>query len=174
MGAMKTTTKSEKLEKLGELLKDIKYCMLTTVEKDGSLRSRPMYTQPEEDRGFNGSLWFLTGLDNAKVEEIKTDHQVNLSYVSENQKKFVSVSGKATVSKNRAKLEEFWKPYYRAWYPDGLEDPNLCLLKVAVDHAEYWETPSSAVAHLVGYVKSLVTGEEAKIGENEKIDVASR
>ena len=162
-------TTSNSLEKLNELLHGIKYCMMTTVEQDGSMRSRPMYTQEEE---FDGELWFFTGLDSAKVEEIQAEHRVNLSYIGDGHKKFVSVSGHAKVVHDRAKMTELWKPYYKAWFPGGLDDPNLCLLKVEVDYAEYWDTPTSPLAHLVGFVKAVTGGGPQKIGENQKVEVS--
>lgn len=164
------TSKSPPLNKLYDLLRDIKYCMLTTVEKDGSLRSRPMYTQQEE---FDGDLWFFTGLDNAKIEEIQVDPQVNVSYIADGHKQFVSVSGRAEVIQDRIKIEKMWKPYYKAWFPEGLQDPNLCLLKVNAEYAEYWDTPTSPIAHLINLVKSVTGGAPAKIGENEKVELSS-
>lgn len=163
------TPKTESLEKLNELLHGIKYCMLTTVEKDGSLRSRPMYTQQED---FDGDLWFFTGLDNAKIEEIQVDPQVNVSYIADGHKQFVSVSGRAEVIQDRIKIEKMWKPYYKAWFPGGVNDPNLCLLKINAEYAEYWDTPSSPIAHLINLVKSVTGGAPAKIGENEKVELS--
>ena len=53
-------TSSNDIKKLGELIKDIRIAMLTTVDEDGSLRSRPMATQDAE---FDGVLWFMVGAD---------------------------------------------------------------------------------------------------------------
>lgn len=162
-------TNSDSHKKLHDLLHNIKYCMLTTVEKDGSLRSRPMYTQQEE---FDGDLWFFTGLDNAKIEEIQVDPQVNVSYIADGHKQFVSVSGRAEVIQDRIKMEKLWKPYYKAWFPEGLQDPNLCLLKIHAEYAEYWDTPSSPIAHLINLVKAVTGGAPEKIGENQKVELS--
>lgn len=159
---------NDNIKKLRELIKDIKYAMLTTIEDDGSLRSRPMATlQTEED----GDLWFFTSADAPKVHEVEQHQQVNLSYSEPDKQKYVSVSGTAQLVRDRAKIEELWNPLFRAWFTQGLDDPNLALLKVSVDKAEYWDSPSSQVVRLVGFLKSIATGSPiGNLGEHEKIE----
>jgi len=159
---------NENVRKLGEMIKEIKFAMLTTAEPDGTLRSRPMATQATE---FDGTLWFFTAASAPKVEEIEQDHHVNLSYAAPDKNLYVSVSGKARMVRDRQKAEELWNPAFKAWFPKGLEDPDLALLKVNVEQAEYWDSSSSAVVHLVGFVKALATGERYHAGENEKMDL---
>lgn len=162
------TDRQENIKKLHELIEDIKVAMLTTVEDDGTLRSRPMVTQQFE---FDGNFWFYTSADAPKVDEIKHDQHVNLSYAEPDDQKYVSVSGRGQIVRDRQKIEELWNPTYKAWFPKGLEDPNLALLKVSVDKAEYWDSPSGQVVRLVGFIKSVVTGEPiGNPGENEKIE----
>lgn len=162
------TDRNENIKKLGELIKDIKFAMLTTVEEDGRLRSRPMATQQSE---FDGNLWFFTNANAPKVDEVQGHQKVNVSYAEPKDQKYVSISGTAELVRDRQKIEELWDPTYKAWFPKGLEDPDLALLKVSIDQAEYWDSPSSAVVRLVGFVKSVVTGEPiGNLGENEKIN----
>jgi general stress protein 26 len=143
------------LQKLGELIKGIRIAMLTTVDDEGCLHSRPMANQ---DDGFDGTLWFFTDANSAKVHELARDRHVNLSYSDPGENRYVSVSGTASVSRDRAKMKELWSPLHKAWFPDGLEDPNIALLRVEVDKAEYWDSPSSAVVRLYGFAKALATG----------------
>ena len=157
-----------RVRKLAELIKEIDFAMLTTVEEDGSLRSRPMSTQRRE---FDGDLWFFTRESAAKVGEIEREHQVNLSYAKPEEQRYVSVSGRAQVGRDRAKIEELWSPELKAWFPEGVDDPDIALLRVAVEHAEYWDSPASAVMHAVGFVKAIATGQTYEPGENEKLEL---
>jgi general stress protein 26 len=158
----------ENIKKLHDLVKDIKFAMLTTVEEDGTLRSRPMATQEFE---FDGDLWFFTNANAPKVDEAQRNQHVNVSYAAPNDQKYVSVSGTAQLVRDRQKIEELWNPLYKAWFPKGLDEPDLALLKVSVDKAEYWDSPSGPVVRLVGFVKAVVTGEPiGNLGENEKIE----
>lgn len=160
------TTHSDARQKLGELINGIRIAMLTTVDADGSLRSRPMGTQEAE---FDGSLWFFTDASSHKVEEIRGDYHVNVSYADADRQTYVSVSGRATLVRDRQTAERYWSPVMKAWFPGGLDDPNLALLRVEVDSAEYWDAPSSTMAHLYSLTKSLLTGERAQPGENETL-----
>jgi general stress protein 26 len=158
----------ENVAKLAKLIKGIRVAMLTTIEADGCLRCRPMQTQEAE---FDGQLWFFTWVDSAKVHEIEHDQHVNLAYVNASDEVYVSVSGRARLVRDAAKVKELWNPVHKAWFPQGVNDPNLGLLRVDAEKAEYWDSPSSKVVQLIGFAKAIVTGkpygEEA--GEHEKV-----
>ncbi len=158
--------RQESVEKLKDLIEGIDFCMLTTMD-GGYLRSRPMSTQEFE---FDGDLWFFTSDNTHKIEEIEKDNRVNVAYSKPDDNTYVSVSGRAEVSKDRAKIEELWSPILKAWFPEGLDDPHLCLLKVSVEQAEYWDAPSSKLVEIFGFVKALATGTQADYGENKKIN----
>lgn len=164
-----TTEQAEGIKKLGALIKDIKMAMLTTVEDDGTIRSRPMATQKAE---FDGTLWFFTSLNTPKIDDIQHERNVNVSYAEPSDNRYVSVSGKAFVVRDRQKIEELWNPFLKAWFPKGQDDPELTLLKINVESAEYWDSPSSKVVQVVGFVKALATGKAYEGGENEKINLA--
>lgn len=156
---MEQHSHEENVQKLGELIKKIDFGMMTTVDDDGSLHSRPMSTQRTE---FDGSLWFFTELDSHKVAELERDHNVNISYAKPEDQIFVSVSGTGRLVRDQAKAKELWNPIYKAWFPKGLDDPNLALLRVDVDKAEYWDSPSSKVVQLIGFAKAILTGQRSQ------------
>lgn len=160
-------TKQESIDKLKELTEGIDFCMLTTIN-GGQLRSRPMSTQ---EMDANGDLWFFTSDQTHKVDEIEADNRVNVAYAKPGDNTYVSVSGSATISKDRQKIEELWSPILKAWFPKGLEDPTICLLKVSVEEAEYWDSPNSKVVQIVGFVKALVTGQQANGGDHGKVSL---
>ena len=159
------------MTKLGELVKDIQIAMLTTQEADGTLRSRPMATQNKKLDRF---LWFFTAIDSSKSQEVAEEPSVNLSYADPKSSRYVSISGRAKVVRDRQKAEELWTPFVKAWFPKGLEDPDLGLLRVTVDQAEYWDAPSGKAVALFGLAKSLLTGRPLYQGEgtqHEKLDI---
>ncbi|MFL5346095.1 MAG: pyridoxamine 5'-phosphate oxidase family protein [Hyalangium sp.] len=153
---------------LGELIHGLKVAMMTTVEADGSLRCRPMWTH---ERDFDGQLWFFTREHSAKVDEVEHDHHVNLSYAEPSKDRFVSVSGRCRLVLDKEKARELWSPTLKAWFPNGLEDPELALLCVQVEKAEYWDMPNSRMVQLLGFAKAVLTGEALRPGDNEKVQV---
>jgi general stress protein 26 len=160
-------THQEKIEKLRELIKDIDIAMLTTIDEDGSLRSRPMGTQEAE---FDGDLWFFTSVDTPKVDEVERDNRVNVSYADKKKQSYVSVSGTTTILYDRAKMEELWSPIYKAYFPDGLDDPKLRLMKVHVQKAEYWESSGGPIPTMIAFVQALM-GKEVELSNNEKLQL---
>ncbi|HYN84850.1 MAG TPA: pyridoxamine 5'-phosphate oxidase family protein [Pyrinomonadaceae bacterium] len=165
---MGETTRDDAVKKLGELIRDVEFAMLTTVEEDGHLRSRPMQTQRAD---FDGTLWFFTHAREPKVEDVERDPHVCVAYAKPEANRYVSVSGTAGVVRDRAKIEELWNPALKAWFPEGLDDPNIALIRVAVERAEYWDAPSSTFVQVAGFIKAVATGEEYRPGENEKLNL---
>lgn len=162
-------TQTDTRRKLWEKIKDIKFGMLTTYDPLlRALRSRPMTNQQVE---FDGTLWFFISDQTAASREVLIDHTVNVSYADPDSTMFVSVSGTAEVVDDREKASQLWNPLYKAWFPKGLDDPHLRLLKVTVSDAEYWDSPSSTMVQLYGAARSLLTGESAyNLGEHEKLN----
>jgi general stress protein 26 len=160
-------TRQESIEKLKTLTEGIDFCMLTTIN-GGQLRSRPMSTQ---EFGSDGELWFFTSDQTHKVDEIEADDRVNAAYSQPDDNVYVSVSGRASIVKDQQKIEELWNPILKAWFPEGLDDPTLCLLKVSVEEAEYWDSPNSKIVQLVGFVKALVTGQQADVGDYGRVNL---
>lgn len=133
------------IKKLRKLIRDSPVAMLTTVASDGSLRSRPMAT-PEGD--FDGELWFFTRYHSPKSEEIQENQKVNVTYASPKNDRYVSLSGRAALVRDPDKIKELWRGALKQWFPDGKKDPELALLKVTVDRAEYWDADENRMVDL--------------------------
>ena len=158
--------------RLWHLIDDVEVAMLTTVDAHGQLRSRPLATIKVD--GDDGDLWFFTAKDSPKVEQIQREQHVNLAYASPSRRTYVSVSGVATVTQDDSKLDELWSPAYRPWFPEGLRDPQLALLRVRVTGAQYWSDDSGWITMALGVAKAALSGERYAPGENEKLDVQAR
>jgi general stress protein 26 len=160
--------RNEELQKVADLVEEIKVAMLVTEEADGTLRSRPMSTVQMDS---NGDLWFFTALSSAKVEECEHHRSVNLSYVHIGNQHFLSISGTEQTLRDKEKMTQLWTPWVQPWFPQGVDDPNLALLKVSITHAEYWDAPGSVVKRLYGLAKAVVTGNATGLGENRKLQI---
>ena len=162
-----SSTEQERRDKVTKMVSDAKICMLTTMTEDGRHVSRPMALQEVE---FDGDLWFFTYSDSDLIEQISVHPQVNVSFSDSKQQNWVSIAGAASRVESRAKAEELWSPALKAWFPDGLDQPNLTLVKVTAQTAEYWEAAhSSKVLTVLGAAKAAVTGKTPDAGENETV-----
>ena len=156
----------QNMQKLADLIAEASIAMLTTAEADGTLRSRPLATLEMDSEG---KLWFFTAMSSGKVGEIDQHRKVNLSYVNLDKQDYVSVSGHARLFRDAEKMRELWTPWVEPWFPEGLDDPDLGLLEVTVDEAEYWDAPASKTQRLLGLAKALSSGKTDRLGEHGKV-----
>jgi general stress protein 26 len=155
--------------KIKDLITGIRTGMLTTLDESGHLVSRPMACMSVDD---DGSLWFFTKKHSAKVEQIEqTKHQVNVSFADTDDASYVSVSGHADEVDDRVKIAELWSPMVKPWFPNGQDDPELTLLHVQTDVAEYWDSASSRMVRLAEMARAIVTGDTYKEGEYGKVTI---
>ena len=163
-----TPTHDEQVRKIAELIQDAQFSTLTTVDPDGGLWSRPMAIQTD---GFAGTLHYFTKADSEKIDHIAHNPNVAVAFSDPSAQNYVMMAGRASVHNDRATIRELWSEPMRTWFPEGADDPDLRLLRVDVDRAEYWDTPSSVVVHAFGYVKAVLTGEPARPGDHAKVDL---
>ena len=147
---------NESVKKIAEMIEDVKVAILTSVGQNGMLHSRPMMVQDQE---FDGDLWFITGKNTVKTDEIEANPNVNVAFSDPDDDIYVSITGKARVVNDRAKIDELWSPVHKAWFPEGKDDPNITLLHVDPELAEYWDSSDRKLVQLVGFVKALAQGE---------------
>jgi general stress protein 26 len=146
-----------------ELMKKVGICMLTTREGE-TLHARPMGAYVREDDGI---IYFLTDARRHKDEEIRANPNVCLAFADTGGQKYVSVSAKAEVSNDRAKIKELFSTPAKAWW-DSENDPNIRVLKVRPSDAEYWDGPGTVVSY-VKMTVAAITGTRPEIGDNRKV-----
>ncbi|MGN6414690.1 pyridoxamine 5'-phosphate oxidase family protein [Flexivirga sp.] len=152
-------------EKVAELVKDVKVAMLTFVDGDGALRSKPMATQ---DVDFSGDIWFIGERDSHKSRAIAANPRVNVAYAGSGS--WVSVAGRAEVVDDVDRLKDLWNSFTDAWLEGGPDNPNNVLIHVSGDSAEYWDSPGGKVVQVANLVKAKATGQRYE-GENEQVDL---
>jgi general stress protein 26 len=150
------------VEALIQLVREMPVAMLTTMVADRSLTSRPMVNINSK---FDGDLWFFTHEDDPKVSEILGNPQVNVSFAEPSNGRFVSIAGAAQLVRDPKRAEMLWTDECARWFPDGLNDPRLALLRVNVNRAEFWDAKLNAMRAVTGFLQ----GKKPPI-DNEKID----
>ena len=160
---------AEAREKIAELVKGIHICMMTTVGKDGSMDSRPMGVPGKET--FDGTLHFLTRDTSEKVNEVQADQHVTLTFAEPKDSKYITLKGKAVVSRDKAKIHELWNNMYKAWFPEGEDDPEIAVLRVDVSEGDYWEASSSKLLMYAKYALAAATGGSLPVGESGHVQV---
>ena len=147
-------TGAEARARLKELIEDIDIAALTTRDADGNLVSRPMSTREVDDAG---DIWFFTLDDSKKVDETERHHEVGLAYLDTSSHRYVSVSGRARLVHDRARMERLYSPSLEIWFEKGLDTRGIALLCVTPTTSEYWEPRHGKLATAAGMLKALVT-----------------
>jgi general stress protein 26 len=156
---------ADDLARLKELIDEIRIGLLTTVDLDGSLHTRPVETLRCDP---DGTLWFFTDHQSPKASEVSNDMRVSVGYSEPAKKIYVAVTGEARILRDKKLAAQLWVPAQRAWYPQGVEDERLALLRVTLRRAEYWETPGRA-SYLLAALTAAVTGKPATVGQDRKL-----
>lgn len=158
----------KKLEDLYGLIEGIETAMFTTRRADGRLVSRPMATQKHD---AIADFWFVTDADTNKLDELEHDPHVNLSYYRDRTREWVSVSGTARISHDRAEIRRLHQPDWKAWFGDeggardgGPDDPRLTLVLVDVDSVVYMVNDTPRPVMLFEIAKAMVTGSTPDVG----------
>lgn len=158
------------IQQLISLIQDIRTAMLVTAVKGQGFRSRPMYTHPVP---FDGTLWFMTSTEATLVGELDANPEVLLAYAHPGAHSYVAVNGWAEVRNDRTMIESLWRPPLKAWFPDGPTDPAIRVIRVAVERAEFWDTPSAPV-RLFRFAQAMVTGERPNLGEHTTLHLPTK
>lgn len=156
-------------EKLYGMIDKVKIAMLTTIEKDGGLHTRPMNNQESDEAG---NLWFFLDKTSDLAKTVEANSHVSLGYSDPSGDNYVSVAGTASLVHDRSTIDDKWSEDVAAWFEGGKENPNIALLKVDPSEGEFWDTSSSAFATAVGYVKAkLGKGDGSDVVENKKVSL---
>jgi general stress protein 26 len=151
------------IDRVWELMKKIGLAMLVTRDGD-KLRARPMSAYPERE---NHAVLFLTDARHHTDEEIARNPGVNLSFADPGHQKYVSVTGTAVVSNDRAKIKQLFSTPAKAWW-NSADDPNIRVLTITPDDAEFWDSPGSVVSY-VKMAAAAITGTRPDMGDNRKV-----
>jgi len=161
-------SKTESLKYFKDKVNEVKTAMLTTYNSENGFNSRPMGTADVDEEG---NIWFFTNEYSPKVSEISVENTVSLTYSDIKNHTYLSVVAEAEIVDDREKMKTLWNPFIQAFFPKGLDDPKLTLLKVTPTDAEYWDSSSSSMVVLFNMLKAVVQGKQYDEGKHGKIDL---
>lgn len=165
---IRNLSQEEAINKFQELVKHESTCLFTTKLTEIPLTTRPMGVQKVSD---DGNFWFLSSSESDKNKEILIDPRVQLFFINKSDYEFLSVFGRASITRDREKIDELWNDIARAWFPEGKEDPRVTVIKVAPEEGFYWDTKSGKIVSLIKILASAVTGKTLEEGVEGTLSV---
>ena len=167
---MSNMTKQEQIDKIQAVIKDVKFAMMSTTNKKGDIHAWPMTTN--EVNLNNKEIWFIGDKSSDVVKDIKDDARIGLSYATQDEKNYVSVSANVELPDDKAKLDELWSPVYDAFFANGKEDENVQLIKVVPHGVECWLSGSTVVNMFKMAAAALQDGKTAEdMGETFSVSL---
>lgn len=149
------------ISKVTDIINHSRIGMLTTINNAGALVSRPLAVQAVKE---DGDMWFFTSVNTSQVAHIRANPAVNVSFGKGTD--WVSVAGTAEVVADRQLIHEMWNPVVEAWFPDGPDAPEVVLLHIGSDSAEYWTSPGGTASTVLQWIKSKVVHSPTSVGES--------
>jgi general stress protein 26 len=162
---------TDALARFRELLPAFRSAMLVTHTMDGAdPHARPMGLVGDP-AAFDGTLWFFSDDRSRKIAEIARQPRASLVLQSDSEHAYLHVIGRASLEEDRARMQELYTPILRTWFPDGLQDPHLTLIRFDVDGAEYWSSPGGMLQVLGAFTKAMFTGRPGQGGEQGTLEL---
>ena len=143
------------INKIKELADEMPICMFLTRLSDRPIPARPMATQKVDE---DGNIWFLSSRSSMKDADIRRDPQVQLIYANKDNAEYLSVLGEAEELDDHAMKKQLWSPMASTWFPNGVEDPDLTVIRVRATDGYYWDTKHGRFVALARIMASAVTG----------------
>jgi general stress protein 26 len=168
MGEVKNLIDKKAISKMQEIVKDQRICMFATNLSEIPFSVCPMSAQEVSE---DGHILFLSSADSDHNKKILADSRVQLIFSKTSESEFMSVYGKATISKDKEKIDKIWDPLTRAWFPKGKNDPNLTVIEVFPEDAYYWDTKDGQIVSMIKIVASAMTGEQMDGGVEGRLSV---
>lgn len=155
---------------LWKLIKDIKFGMLTHRHADGTLHAHPLTTQNHSLKAGE-PLYFFVSKKTELGQRVRADGNVGITYADLKEDSWISISGQASVSEDMKIKKDLFNALAKAWFPGGAEDPDLELLAVQIQHAEYWDVKESKATQVLKMASAAVTGKRPEMGEHREMHV---
>jgi general stress protein 26 len=164
----KNLDQREAVKKFKKLAEEIRVCMFITNTNADDEHTRPMSTiEVEED----GTLWFFTDIRSIKIEEVATDKEVHLTYAHPGKESYMDVWGSAKVVTDKQQIKDKWSPIIKAWFPDGVDDPNIALLKIKPNQCYYWDAETGKMVQFLKMAAAAITGTRLADGKEGKLSL---
>ncbi len=147
---------ADAIKKIKELTDKSPSCFFCTdIETGKSFSTRPMSVQQVDEQG---NLWFMSANDSHKNAEIENDFAVQLLFQGSSYSDFMSLYGSASITENKAKIKELWKPIMKTWFTEGIDDPRISVIKVTPEEGYYWDTKHNMAIGLLKRITGAIIG----------------
>ena len=165
-------TEHENREKLWELIKDVRFAMISHQTETHEIHAQPMTMLNSERMDEDQNVYFILKDTNDIVQAVEAGrNQLGLAFSKPSDDIYVSISAHGEISTDRALIDKLWNPWAESWF-DGKDDPSVRVLVAKAVSAEYWNVTDNKVTHLLKVLKGNITGKtEEPDSEHKRLDL---
>ncbi|MFT3701303.1 MAG: pyridoxamine 5'-phosphate oxidase family protein [Agriterribacter sp.] len=160
---------AEAAKRIKEMVDNDATCFFCTKGNVGrTYGTRPMSVlQADED----GTLWFMSAKDSHKNVDIASDPSVDLYFKGSAHSDFLFLTGKATITVDKNRIEALWKPIIKTWFTEGEDDPRITVIKFSPTDGYYWDTKHGSLVAGLKMAVGALTGQTLDDSIQGKIKV---
>ena len=152
--------------KVRALLPSFRAALFVTRLADGThFHSRPLALQGDPTV-FGGALWFFADDRSPKVDEFSKNPRVTLLFQNDEDSNYLQLDGTAAIVQDKAKMRELYTPVLKTWFPEGLDDPHLILIRFDATTGAFWESPGGMLQAMTALATAIVTRSPGKSGNS--------
>ena len=132
---------NKSLEDVSKRMAGIDIAILSTHTENGQIANRPMSNNG--DVRYDGTTYYFTFEQARTVADIHANPKVALGFTSQggifSEAIYVAVEGKAELIRDKAIFKAHWTSDLDRWFVNGVDTPNLVLIKVQATRITYWD-----------------------------------
>lgn len=156
MSKIENLNNNEGVLKLKQMVENINVCFFCTDIKNNNTDTTTLMTAQNVDE--EGNIWFFSGKDSDRNKAISQEKEVQLYFSHPGKNNYLIVNSEASIVLDKEKIKELWNPILKIWFKDGIDDPNISLLKVATKSAHYWDSEGGKMVNFIKMISSLISG----------------
>ncbi|QBR13210.1 pyridoxamine 5'-phosphate oxidase family protein [Sphingobacterium sp. CZ-2] len=167
--AIRNKNNEEAIKKLKTIVDDIDVGTVCSFPSGSNYPHGVPMSRQEVDE--SGNIYYLCSAESETFQNLEKDNRVSLFYADPKNYTFLSINGKASMSRDQERIDKYWNKMMEGWFQKGKEDPNIRVLKVSPEDAHYWDTGSSKIVTLFEMLKNAITGEKNDLGKEGDLNL---
>ena len=154
------------VEKIGHIATSTRICLFGTSEGHTPLEFRPMSVQHVD---AVGNLWFLSARSSTLNRQVSRHPFVQLLFANPAASEYLSLQGRAFASDSQPLREKYWNPLAQAWFKQGINDPELTVVRVQPEQGHYWDSDDGKTVTFLKIAVAALTGADLPTGVSGEV-----
>lgn len=132
---------------------------------------QPMSPYPDRDAGI---VWFITSRQTDLARAVGLGATAHFAFTGKNDDYYACMRGPIAQVEDEAKIDEIWNAVAAAWFEEGREDHDVCLLRLTLSDASVWATSNNPITFGFEIARANMSHDRAHLGAHRTIEWRAR